>query len=386
MTSSTPAATSIPVVLRADAALRRFRARPAGEIVWLLFLGGCLAPHLAALTAAFMRPDLIDFAAFVDNARAWVAGTPYPAHSRDPNVPHVILFFVPFTTMPLGVGLALWMALSYACVVATVLLVARELRLRPSQPVLWTFAAALAAVPPMLDVVVNGNMIWPLGLLFTHTWLLARRGRAFAAAALLGALATAKPFVGAFVLLYLARREWTRAATLIASAAATLAIAVLATGVEAWTAWFEIVGRISWYDVRFNASVMGVIARTWRPDVVVWAAAGVLVAGVTMWRLVRLRPDVDRDWILMLLASLLMAPLGWRYYLCLAIGPVLALWARGVLSPSGRVALLLLAWSPTVSGVPDTITLQATIGSLPFWTLACAWAGFGWRYAKIPAA
>src|SRR5262249_52442499 len=54
--------------------------------------------------------------------------------------------------------------------------------------------------------------------------------------------------------------------------------------------------------------------------------------------------DVDRAWVLGLLASLLASPLGWLYYLPFVAGPLLAMARRGDLSPRAWIAWPLLAW------------------------------------------
>jgi len=338
------------------------------------------------LVAAFARPDLIDFAAFVDNARAWLDGQPYPDESRDPNAPHVILLFLPFAGLSRTAGLTIWTLVSYACLAWTIRMVLRELDLRPSRPLAVTALALLLAAPPMLDVVVNGNMIWPLMAVFTLTWRWARHGRDHAAAAGLGLLITAKPFLGVLLLLYVVRRAWAPTAIAVATAAGTLVIAVWVTGLDAWIAWYHALQRISWYDVRFNASVLGVLARVGRQDVVLWGVASVLVAGLTAWMLRRPRPRVDLDWAVVLLASLLMAPLGWRYYLCFGIGPLIAVWMENA-GPTGpaygrTLALLALAWSPSLALPGAAPILQATAGSLPFWILAIGWIALATSRAR----
>lgn len=360
-------------VRQVDRALRRLRRSPAGEALWLLVLGCCGAIHIAALVAAFSRPDAIDFAAFVDNARAWLDGTPYPDTNTDPNVPHIILLFAPFAGLSRGVGLVIWMALSYAALAIALRLVRRELALHPSRPVLVTALALIAAALPMVDVIVNGNMIWLLLLPFTIAWIAARRGRLILSGAVIGVLMTAKPFLAVFLVLFAMRQQWRGAAGAVTAAVLTLALSLLLTGVDAWAAWMEAVDRISWYDVRFNASFFGMFARVWRPEAVAWAAGAAVLGTATAIRIWRTPADADRDWLVVLLGSLLMAPLGWRYYLCFALGPLLALSSRGALTRGGAIAALGLAWCPAIAWTTRNPAIQITLGSLPFWFVLGGW-------------
>src|SRR5262245_38971401 len=118
----------------ADASLKRWRSTGLGELLLLLALGAMMALHLASLVPPFVHPELVDFAAYVDNARAGLAGTPYAATSWDPNAPHAILAFVPFVRAPLRVGLTIWIGLTYLSLAVTIRAVSRELSLRISRP------------------------------------------------------------------------------------------------------------------------------------------------------------------------------------------------------------------------------------------------------------
>ena len=358
----------------ADASLKRLRATAFGEPLWLLSLGAMMAVHLASLVPAFLRPDLIDFAAFVNNARAWLAGTPYPETSRDPNTPHAILAFVPFVHLPLRTGLAIWTVVTYLSLGLTLRAVSRELGLQFSRPLQLTLIAFALATPPSRDVFVNGNMIWPLALAFTWAWRLARHDRLPAAAAVLGVLATMKPFLGMFGLLLLVRRQWRALGVMAGASVVSLVIAVAITGTDTFAAWLQAVARISWYDVRFNASVLGFIARVWSPHPIAWAAVALGIAAITA-AVLKLRVDsLSREWLFVFFASLLAAPLGWRYYVCLAIGPLIAtlvsLPARSAVTAS--LCIVVIAPAITLTGAPKIFL--ATLGSIPMWAALLAWA------------
>jgi hypothetical protein len=351
--------------------LQRLRLTSSGEAIWLLSVAALLALHVAALLPAFARPESIDFTAFVQNARAWLDGHPYAGGSRDPNAPHVILAFVPFVYLSPSAGVIAWTAISYACMAATLLMVTRVLDIRPSAPLALTGLALLLGSRPVADVFVNANMIWPFALVMTLAWRCARRGDVLRAAALLGVLASAKPFLGGFFLLFVARRWWGALLAMAAAAAGTLGISVVIAGAAAFEAWIEAIGRISWYDAGYNGSIMGLLARVWRPHPGLWLAASIAVAAVTYVQLKRTY-DTDREWLATLLASLLIAPLGWRYYLCFVVGPVVGCVLRSVRSPSLWGAIVGLAVAPALLPGPS-VPSRATAGSLVFLATLIAW-------------
>ena len=110
---------------------------------------------------------------------------------------------------------------------------------------------------------------------------------------------------------------------------------------------------------------------------------------------------VDRGFGLLLLAALLISPLGWTYYWWLALGPMVAVvasWAnreaqrgRTIFVNAGRWrrALLLVAVPGLIWPLPATIAFQpsawATVlpGSAYFWATLALWAALisDWRAA-----
>jgi hypothetical protein len=216
-------------------------------------------------------------------------------------------------------------------------------------------------------------MIWPLALAATWAWRLARRDRRLQAAAALGVLATMKPFLGMFGLLFIARREWRALGAMAVASLVFLGVAVAVTGTGAFAAWFHALARISWYDVRFNSSALGFLARVWRPDAGAWAGLALAAAAVSYAVLKSRAASLSRDWLFVFIASLLAAPLGWRYYLCMAIGPLVAtLVSLPVRSPAvGLLCLLMI--SPAIPLATGSRLLLGTLGSIPMWTALAAW-------------
>ena len=343
-----------------------------------MLLAAAAAVHASSLVHPITAPESTDFAVFVLNARGWLSGVPYPPGSTDPNLPHVILCFVPFALMPLSIALPVWLVISYAAAAAALGQIARHLPERPSAALGLTGIAMLAASPPVLIVTATGNMIFPLWWLMTLAWGLARSGRSIASAALMGLLMSIKPFLSLWLPFYVLRRDWTSAVVASGDAAATLLLSVLVTGVDTWRAWIEVLGRLEWYDSRYNVSVFGTLARAWQPSVVLWAVACLIVC-VSAAVQIRRDAGVDRAWAILGLVSMLLAPLSWRYYLLFALGPLTALVMSGALRPLSVGLLLSFAFTAVPLITATEWWLQATAGSVMFWLLLATWLTVGSR-------
>lgn len=357
-------------------AIAKLRSTTAGELAWVLGLTVAVTVHAASLTSAFLRPDLVDFGAFVDNARAWANGSPYPQDARDPNTPHVLLLFVPFTDLPLRVGLAIWMAMSYACAGIAVRLVLKETGYPLTGAALLSVLAILAISPPILGEVKDGNMLWPLWLAFTIAWMAERGGRTATGGLLMGLLISVKPFLALWFLYWVARRRWAAIGAAALGLVASLVVGIAVTGPAAWTAWRGMLDRITWYDSGLNASIPGFAARvTGDPYGTFGLAIAFLVAAMGAWwwwwRRHRNFDDVDFDWLVVFMTAMLLSPLGWRYYYCFALGPALVVFRRTPRWQAMSVAGLALLPAWDLRGEP--ILLQATLGSIPFWALLGAW-------------
>lgn len=343
--------------------LHRLRRTSLGEAAWVTGIAVLLALHVASLLPPLVFPAQVDFTAFVENARAWLNGTPYPVSNRDPNLPHVIIAFVPFVYLSPLAGVVVWTLISYACMAATLWVVIRTLDLRPSGPLALTGLAILLGSRPVADIFVNANMIWPFAFLTTVAWRWARTGRELPAALLMGVLASGKPFLGGFLLLYVAKRHWRLAAGFAAGALGMLTVAVGLAGWTTFEAWQAAVRRIAWYDLAYNASIMGILARFWRPDVAFWLVASLLIAWMS-YRTLRASRDADRNWLIAMLACILMAPLGWRYYLSLCAGPFIGFLLtkrQGPLSLTIAAAVLMAPAVRLESGIPVADAAAATL-------------------------
>jgi hypothetical protein len=212
----------------------------------------------------------------------------------------------------------------------------------------------------------------------------------------LGLCAGIKPFLALFAVYYLVARRWTELRAIVATGGATLVAGVLVFGIDGHAAWLDSLSRVDWAWAAMNASFSGLFARTMGPNPyfeplvqaepwspVLALGTGVLAGVWSLWRLARRDVSVTADWVFsgVLLTALLVSPLGWFYYIFIAVGPVTAivfetwrqlpLWKRALLS-SCAVGLTLPL--PLVTLGQGHSVATATIGSIYFWTLLALWA------------
>jgi hypothetical protein len=110
----------------------------------------------------------------------------------------------------------------------------------------------------------------------------------------------------------------------------------------------------------------------------------VVVGAVTLMRSAhpRLEPErSDGDWAALLLAALLMSPLGWNYYVWIAVWPVAALLAHHApwRQPTMRDLWLLpglggwLWWGKMTDWGQPHVVATLTAASVYFWALLALW-------------
>jgi hypothetical protein len=281
---------------------------------------------LALLSAlgAFLIPDAGgDFLLFL----GWTHNETTP----DLNHPALHLFWWPFRQLAPSTAVSVWALVSIGCYAWCAFLISRVSRFTAIEILIGTLALTGAAIALGL-----GQVTALLTLLLTLAWLDARSGRA-RAGVWLGVLCALKPFYGLFVVYHLSRKDWRTVAAAGASWLVLLVAGLLVGGPDAYQLWLDRLGSVTWHAHVFNGSVWSIGARLFEPSTVRWAAkwtpvlvspvlsASVTVAAsgavlVALWR----SRGVERDqaYALVGLASLLLSPLGWIYYLPALMGPL----------------------------------------------------------------
>ena len=186
----------------------------------------------------------------------WAAG-----HLGNLNPPHFQILFVPLASLPYGQALLAWVAFSFACLAASLVVIFRELQV----PFTWTrfvsWGAFTIGLAPFTTVAVTSEMTFVLMLPFALLWRAWRRGQWASAGAWLGVLVSLKLFFLLLAAWLALRREWR---ALGACAAATLVLVLLGGGVfgfDAYRLWTGSLGTVGWQWMAMNASWPGYASR-----------------------------------------------------------------------------------------------------------------------------
>jgi hypothetical protein len=340
-----------------------------------LGVGVSVALLARVAVSAYGRVFDTDFYVFYESAVSWRAGADlYETTEAFPNLnpPHFVVAFVPFTIIGPHAALMVWQFVNIMAGAAVVALIWRELTLPRTFTAIGTAVAAAGLTTGVQFGLEEAQPTGVFALLFTCAWLAARRSDERRAGVLLGLLVSVKPFFGCVLLVPLLRGRWRTIAWSVAGVAIPLAAGAVLSGVDSYVRWLEVGRTVTWFAEPLNASIMGIAARaglTWR----VWLAAAVLVLIATA-AAIRQSDHQDTGWLAAGLASILISPLGWLYYLPLLAGPLTAV-ARhrpAILSPG-----LAFVWPiPLVIATAQVTAWTAvTIFSMPAWGLLGVWAG-----------
>ena len=356
-----------------------------------------------------------DFGVFYQSSQRVISGIgdpyePPPSSPQTPNLnpPHVIAWLVPLALVGPQTALLLWTIASVCSALGAVLLVFKELRLRPTPRTLGgvLFCGLIAA--PTGALLFTAQNTWLLWGPLTFAWSAARRGRWTAAAVTLGIVMSIKPFLGLFIPMLIVTRRRFPALVAACVAVACLVSGIGVLGTSAYESWWRAVRSITWAGHVFNASSLGFFERLftersdpllWNlapiahaPGLVVpsWIAVASLICATGAWAV---RPrgkmaadestpaSVDRLFAITTSTSLLVTPLGWIYYEFFLVAPFMALaatpawraavrWRRGFLW-TGIVSLVLTP-GLLAAGQPSGWA-SLSIGSAYFWGLLALW-------------
>jgi hypothetical protein len=278
----------------------------------------------------------------------------------------------------------------------------RELRpvLTPKRRLLASLVIFASAA--WTSVAVTGEMSLLLLVPFVLAWRAARHDRWTASGAWLGLCVAFKPFFLVFVAWLAVARQWRAIGAGLLSVLACILAGASVYGVRAYGDWMRGLGRIGWYYLPMNVSLRGLAERLVHsgPPIApvvelpwlatpLWLVAAASVGAITAWTVWPGRAgsrDVDRLFAVLLVAALLVSPLGWIYYLPLATAPVVALALRGRLLSAGRLraavflaglALLYVPMEITEKGQPSALATVALAsahcwGALALWTALVA--------------
>jgi hypothetical protein len=228
----------------------------------------------------------------------------------------------------------------------------------------WIVAATIAS-PALVMQTGAGQIAGLLALLVAAAGRALRVGRQDGAAAMLGVLCALKPIFVPLLVWMLLARQWRALAVAAATGMGLVLAAVMIWGVQPQLDWIRALGAVTWFDSRFNMGWVALTARLlpWSLTTHVVAAMS-LALGVPLAWAVRGLPWMPAM-LPLLVGSIVAAPLGWLYYLCVP-GPLLIRWAYD----RGRwpmLAWLLWVPLPLVPGLPSPWWMRITLLSVYAW-------------------
>jgi hypothetical protein len=370
-------------------------AHPLTQVALAAVAGGLFAFYGAVFRIAIDQHGN-DFGKFYYATRGWLEGasfyTPNLATNMrvgdrwiqllDLNPPHFHALVLPFVRLPLAPAFVLWSIANAAAATAAIAIAVAVLGVRPRASHVLPAICVTLLLAPTTAVAVTGQFTGLLMLLTALAWREGRRTNWVACGIWLGLAVGVKPFLALFGPILFITGRWRAAFTVVLTAAASLAIGVLAFGWTAHIEWMRTLGRVEWTWSVMNGSVMALVDRALAPSPLhtpVVSAAGwtqVVWLGCVLPVLVisflAARRSIDHMFAVTVLASLLVSPLGWIYYLWLGLPAFAALWHQRVprVAMLGIVALCMPLFNPPWRTYwMSTLTLGSayTWGTLALW-------------------
>jgi hypothetical protein len=373
---------------------------PLRSVALVLATGWTFVVLTAAVRIAHVEAEEVyfgDFGRFYYSTEQAVGGGemygPVPASYRAPahalrqqtdlNPPHFHVALLPLVSLSLPTAWRVWQALGLMALAWSAWATMRHLHLRVTPKRAYVIAVALASSMAVVTWIFTAQLTLLMLVPMTLAWFAAREGRWTAAGAWMGVCWSVKPFLGLFAVYFALSRRWGALLSGIASTAIAFLVGVALFGIDAHRGWIEDLLAVTWAAHERNGSLMGLLAKafTGAPQYAAVAVQPVLTsvlwligsaALISAFVAVSVRDDsVNRQWLVVLLASLLISPLGWLYYTCWLFGPALVAWRQSCRRRTTALVAMSTWWVPwpvTFIGQPSALA-TVTIGSLYSWGL-----------------
>lgn len=296
------------------------------------------------------------------------------------NPPHFHFLVLPLSHLAIERAYAFWAALNVAAALASLRAIATVVNPRPSAAS-WAVGLALAAASaPALAWAATGQVTGLLMACTTAFWLAVRRGRWVRAGFVIGLACSIKIFLAPLMLYLALKRQWAAASVAVAAAVLPFVLGLVAFGVEAHEEWIAAIRGIRWTGAVMNASLQGLLGRTWSVDAIVTAplvdgvsaVVALCLLAVASWSALR-AADRDAATLVLLVTALLASPLGWVYYVPITAGPLVLLLVSRRLSPWVYVSLAGLMVPFTLLYPYSSRAFALTLGSTYSWSLLVIW-------------
>jgi hypothetical protein len=282
-------------------------------------------------------------------------GGTIPCLAPNLNPPIFMALIAPVSRLPYTQAWWAWAALSSACALVSLWLMAGTLtqqRAKQALLALWGSVLFFAYYPSYINFTL-GQVGTLLLLPLTLAWLAMRRGHDARAGAWLGLATALKPFLGLLLLALLFTRRWRASMSFLMVLLTCSLIGVLWLGWRTYEHYMLVASHITWTTSNWNGSLVGFMDRAFSgidpadwPEVR-WVAKALSITaslaslGAVAMVLQRTRHAdstraADMLFLVAIPATVLISPLGWLYYLpWLFIGAAIT-WQMSAGQASGR--------------------------------------------------
>ncbi len=268
------------------------------------------------------------------------------------NPPHFHLLLLPLGLLSPSLALGVWVVINYIAGLISLLFIANNFSLNLTNRHRRLIVLAVLAFSGTGTLFITAQLSLLLLLPITLAWLHAKNGRWGKAGILLGLVCSIKPFFLIFVPYFFLRRQYAALVNFFLTGGALYLAGFIVFGKQIHLQWVERLDVINWYWAPMNGSILGFLTRTFSqnplfipvteaPDLitVLWLILGGTIGALTCWviHFDETEQAVDRAFAALLLAALLISPLGWQYYVIFSMGPlstVVCSWWSG---PTKRV-------------------------------------------------
>jgi alpha-1,2-mannosyltransferase len=299
-----------------------------------------------------------DFMAYYLPGRALLAGgnvydsLPVLANKYEPRVGHhfehpspyppiALLLLSPLALLPYEHAVSVWSIFEFSCFAITCLLLLRHFggRNAPTS-VIVTILLVIPWRPIFTDLYV-GQMMMFLGLLLVLAWLSLRSGRDVLAGFLLGLVLALKLYGWPIIIFLLLSKRFTPVITAILVFIFANLLGAAVVGPQTAIEYYSVVApgvRALYIDDPFNFSLSSTGFRLAGP----WLGVILTIGGLATSLGLALRNNADRGFVIMLSASIVLAPIAWLHYLVTLVPALCFIVARKDIQKSELIAAALI--------------------------------------------
>ncbi len=336
------------------------------------------------------------------------------------NPPHFHLPLIPFGYMAPEAALTIWGILNLIGLIASFHLIGKELHITPTPRQSRILVLGFLAFCGTGAFFLTGQLSFLLLFPITLSWIQARNTQWAKAGLSLGLACAIKPFLLIFIPYFLIKKQYVAIVNFLLISMIGYIMGLMVFGQQTYWQWIEKIKFVDWSWASMNASVHGLLSRIFQenpsfalafdaPNIInlLWFGLSGLIATVTFFILYKdhSKQSIDRAFAILLIAAILIAPLGWIYYLFFPIGPLTAIitqWERILpkhprsnfiyLGTRSRNGLLGFAVAGYLVPLQITILFQpsawatVTFGSLYCWCTLAIWMMvlLDWRIETTP--